>query len=215
HARAADDDRGPAIDVAVPYSTRPVIAGVIIRDQLPANRILQFFQVSIPECVLCTLCRRRKRFHVGLSVPIFCPVETYYRRMFLSKGLPAISVPWRSNSSSPGLSRRTLTDMQSATICRLFNEEDGNMRIVLALVTSLILIAVAVAPLPSLGRVAAQARQAPAGTSHTGKAFRFNKVKEGIYHAIGTGSLAGAPRGTPAGPRQPRAIPEKRSASTR
>jgi cyclase len=64
------------------------------------------------------------------------------------------------------------------------------MRIVLALVTSLILIAVAVAPLPSLGRVAAQARQAPAGTSHTGKAFRFNKVKEGIYHAIGTGSLA-------------------------
>jgi glyoxylase-like metal-dependent hydrolase (beta-lactamase superfamily II) len=69
-------------------------------------------------------------------------------------------------------------------------KEDGNMRIVLALVTSLILIAVAVAPLPSLGRVAAQARQAPAGTRHTGKAFRFNKVKEGIYHAIGTGSLA-------------------------
>ena len=64
------------------------------------------------------------------------------------------------------------------------------MRIVLALVTSLILIAVALAPLPSLGRVVAQARQAPAGTSHTGKAFRFNKVKEGIYHAIGTGSLA-------------------------
>src|SRR6476659_6759224 len=64
------------------------------------------------------------------------------------------------------------------------------MRIVLALVTSLILIAVAVAPLPSLGSVAAQGRQAPAGTSHTGKAFRFNKVKDGIYHAIGTGSLA-------------------------
>ena len=35
----------------------------------------------------------------------------------------------------------------------------------------------------------AQSRQ-PAGTTHTGKAFRFNKVKEGIYHAVGTGSLA-------------------------
>ena len=35
------------------------------------------------------------------------------------------------------------------------------MRIVLALVTSLILIAVAVAPLPSLRRVAAQARLRP------------------------------------------------------
>ena len=37
--------------------------------------------------------------------------------------------------------------------------------------------------------IAAQSRQ-PAGTSHNGKAFRFNKVKEGVYHAIGTGSLA-------------------------
>ena len=35
----------------------------------------------------------------------------------------------------------------------------------------------------------AQSRQ-PAGTSHTGKAFRFNKVKDGIYHAVGAGSLA-------------------------
>ncbi len=35
----------------------------------------------------------------------------------------------------------------------------------------------------------AQSRQ-PAGTSHNGKAFRFNKVKDGIYHAVGTGSLA-------------------------
>jgi glyoxylase-like metal-dependent hydrolase (beta-lactamase superfamily II) len=37
--------------------------------------------------------------------------------------------------------------------------------------------------------IAAQSRQ-PAGTSHNGKAFRFNKVKEGVYHAVGTGSLA-------------------------
>src|SRR4029453_7734699 len=40
-----------------------------------------------------------------------------------------------------------------------------------------------------MAAIAAQSRQ-PAGTSHTGKAFRFNKVKEGIYHAVGTGSLA-------------------------
>src|SRR5689334_19035612 len=30
----------------------------------------------------------------------------------------------------------------------------------------------------------------PAGTEHTGKAFRFNKVREGVYHAVGTGNLA-------------------------
>src|SRR5712671_4652833 len=32
--------------------------------------------------------------------------------------------------------------------------------------------------------------QQPAGTRHTGKAFRFNKVKEGVYHAVGTGALS-------------------------
>ena len=31
--------------------------------------------------------------------------------------------------------------------------------------------------------------QRPAGTTFTGKAFRFNKVKEGVYHAVGTGAL--------------------------
>ena len=31
--------------------------------------------------------------------------------------------------------------------------------------------------------------QRPAGTTFSGKAFRFNKVKEGVYHAIGTGAL--------------------------
>ena len=30
----------------------------------------------------------------------------------------------------------------------------------------------------------------PAGTLHTGKAFRFNQVKEGVYHAVGTGALS-------------------------
>jgi cyclase len=39
------------------------------------------------------------------------------------------------------------------------------------------------------GTAAAQART-PAGTVHAGKAFRFNKVREGVYHAIGTGALA-------------------------
>ena len=39
-------------------------------------------------------------------------------------------------------------------------------------------------------RLEAQSRRAPAGTAHTGNAFRFNQVKPGIYHAIGTGSLA-------------------------
>ena len=40
-----------------------------------------------------------------------------------------------------------------------------------------------------IGVVAAQSRR-PAGTAHNGNAFRFNKVMEGVYHAIGTGSLA-------------------------
>jgi glyoxylase-like metal-dependent hydrolase (beta-lactamase superfamily II) len=30
----------------------------------------------------------------------------------------------------------------------------------------------------------------PAGTSFSGRAFRFNKVKDGIFHAIGTGAMA-------------------------
>jgi len=38
--------------------------------------------------------------------------------------------------------------------------------------------------------IAAQSRQAPAGTAHTGNAFRFNEVRPGVYHAVGTGNLA-------------------------
>jgi len=37
---------------------------------------------------------------------------------------------------------------------------------------------------------AAQSRQAPAGTAHIGNAFRFNEVRPGVYHAVGTGNLA-------------------------
>ena len=49
-------------------------------------------------------------------------------------------------------------------------------RLVLAFIAGLALFAVA-------------GLQQPAGTLHTGKAFRFNKVKEGVYHAVGTGAL--------------------------
>jgi glyoxylase-like metal-dependent hydrolase (beta-lactamase superfamily II) len=34
-----------------------------------------------------------------------------------------------------------------------------------------------------------QSQRPPAGTAHTGNAFRFNKVADGVYHAIGTGTL--------------------------
>jgi glyoxylase-like metal-dependent hydrolase (beta-lactamase superfamily II) len=54
-----------------------------------------------------------------------------------------------------------------------------NKRALVSIVTLLLL----------LGVVAAQSRR-PAGTNHNGNAFRFNKVREGVYHAIGTGSLA-------------------------
>ena len=64
------------------------------------------------------------------------------------------------------------------------------MRLVLALVTGLMLLAVATLHLPSMDAVAAQSGRAPAGTRHTGKAFKFNKVKDGVYHAVGTGTLA-------------------------
>ena len=38
--------------------------------------------------------------------------------------------------------------------------------------------------------MAAQGQPAPAGTSHSGKAYTFNKVAEGVYHVVGTGNLA-------------------------
>jgi len=51
----------------------------------------------------------------------------------------------------------------------------------LALVATIVLLALVAA--------VAQGKR-PAGTTHSGKAFRFNKVKDGVYHAVGTGSLA-------------------------
>jgi glyoxylase-like metal-dependent hydrolase (beta-lactamase superfamily II) len=61
-------------------------------------------------------------------------------------------------------------------------------RIALAGASGLLLLTVAVLQPPPV-QTQAQA-QPPAGTRHTGKAFRFNQVKAGVYHAIGTGALA-------------------------
>jgi cyclase len=63
------------------------------------------------------------------------------------------------------------------------------MRRIALIATICLLFAAAAIFGPTSDNVAAQARR-PAGTTFTGKAFRFNKVKEGIYHAIGTGALA-------------------------
>ena len=48
---------------------------------------------------------------------------------------------------------------------------------------------VCIALVVTLALAGGQAPQQPAGTGHTGNAFRFNKVAEGVYHAIGTGAL--------------------------
>ncbi|HEX6176710.1 MAG TPA: MBL fold metallo-hydrolase [Thermoanaerobaculia bacterium] len=60
-------------------------------------------------------------------------------------------------------------------------------RAALILVVVVLLVVAAVVDRGS-GDLAAQG-QRPAGTTFQGKAFRFNKIKEGIYHAIGTGAL--------------------------
>lgn len=39
-------------------------------------------------------------------------------------------------------------------------------------------------------RVDAQDAARPAGTRYTGKAFTFNEVAPGVYHAVGTGALS-------------------------
>ena len=62
------------------------------------------------------------------------------------------------------------------------------MRRLLLLVTLTSLMAVAALVSSRLQPVAAQAGR-PAGTTYTGKAFRFNEVSPGVYHAIGTGAV--------------------------
>ena len=46
-----------------------------------------------------------------------------------------------------------------------------------------------IAVLIGLAVAGVQSQRPPAGIVHNGKAFRFNKVAEGVYHAIGTGAL--------------------------
>jgi glyoxylase-like metal-dependent hydrolase (beta-lactamase superfamily II) len=59
---------------------------------------------------------------------------------------------------------------------------------VTSMIAVLFLIALVMQP-PSTHTLVAQSRR-PAGTGHDGNAFRFNKVRDGVYHAIGTGALA-------------------------
>lgn len=60
-------------------------------------------------------------------------------------------------------------------------------RLALVLGTAVVMAGV-VAFRPPGATVAAQGTR-PAGTRFSGKAFRFNQVRPGIYHAVGTGSL--------------------------
>jgi len=60
-------------------------------------------------------------------------------------------------------------------------------RVALIFVTGLLLVIAGLVDRRA-DSVAAQG-QRPAGTTFSGKAFRFNKVKEGVYHAVGTGAL--------------------------
>jgi glyoxylase-like metal-dependent hydrolase (beta-lactamase superfamily II) len=62
------------------------------------------------------------------------------------------------------------------------------MRRVALLVTLTALMAVA-AMVGSTPQPAAAQAGRPAGTTFTGKAFRFNEVTPGVYHAIGTGAM--------------------------
>jgi len=54
-------------------------------------------------------------------------------------------------------------------------------RLAMAVACTAVLITLAVAGV--------QSQRQPAGTAHNGNAFRFNKVAEGVYHAVGTGAL--------------------------
>src|SRR5262245_18505687 len=51
------------------------------------------------------------------------------------------------------------------------------------------LAVVCIALLITVGVAGIQSQRQPAGIAHNGEAFRFNKVADGVYHAIGTGGL--------------------------
>lgn len=63
------------------------------------------------------------------------------------------------------------------------------MRLAMALAMGALLAALFVVQ-DGPGNTAAAQSRVWAGTAHTGDAFRFNKVREGVYHAIGTGTLS-------------------------
>src|SRR5688572_27431752 len=58
-----------------------------------------------------------------------------------------------------------------------------------ALVVATVLLLLIAALVNHGGETVAAQGPRPAGTTFSGKAFRFNKVTEGVYHAIGTGAL--------------------------
>jgi len=53
----------------------------------------------------------------------------------------------------------------------------------------LMMAAACIALLITVGVAGVQSQRQPAGIAHNGDAFRFNKVADGVYHAIGTGTL--------------------------
>jgi glyoxylase-like metal-dependent hydrolase (beta-lactamase superfamily II) len=63
-------------------------------------------------------------------------------------------------------------------------------RAIVAVVIAVMFVAALAFQPPSASIIGAQSRPRPAGTAHSGNAFRFNQVKPGVYHAVGTGSLA-------------------------
>src|SRR5262249_20050021 len=75
--------------------------------------------------------------------------------------------------------------MDEMTSCRAFGAYNPHHTLKGESMRRLLLLAIIV----TLGLVAAAQSRQPAGTAHTGKAFRFNKVVEGVYHAVGTGAL--------------------------
>lgn len=56
--------------------------------------------------------------------------------------------------------------------------------------TATTLAGVALVALAGAPRPAAQSAGRPAGSTYTGKAFTFNEVAPGVFHAVGTGALA-------------------------
>ena len=65
-----------------------------------------------------------------------------------------------------------------------------------ALVAATVLLLLIAALVNHGGDTLAAQGPRPAGTTFSGKAFRFNKVKDGVYHAVGTGALTVAGNST-------------------